>query len=180
VLRGLTALLALAALGVVGLHLMLPRLAATDRTRTLATRFLVSTGARSDFDWLAHQSAGAGWRIGLLRDHAELAHYNRGLVNWTVDDAWHREFVLPPVLDAEVGAEPGNWRRPLWESLYPRVRRESSLTEAAAVVIRHLRERVSVASGAAAGSVAADWQRQATDDGGWERLRSHSPHRRDA
>lgn len=169
-LRGLAGLLALGAVLIFGLHLVLPRLSATERTRAMAGAFLVARGAQGDFEWLAGQPSCAGWSIGRLRDHAELAHYNRGLVNWTVDDAPHRDFVLSPVFGVESVAEAGDWRRPLWESLYPRIRRENAPAGAASVVLRHLRERVTVAPGAPAGSVLADWRRQATDSGGWNRL----------
>lgn len=169
-LRGLAGLVALGAVFILGLHLVLPRLAATERTRAMAGAFLVSRGAQGDFEWLAGQPSCAGWSIGRLRGHAELAHYNRGLVNWTVDDAAHRDFALSPVLGIGDAAEAGDWRRPLWESLYPRIRRESAPAGAASEVLRHLRERVTVAPLASAGSVLADWRRQATDAAGWELL----------
>jgi acetyl esterase/lipase len=165
-LRGLAAVLAL----VVGARLVMPWLPAGPRTVSVAERWLVLRGARSDFAWLAAQPACAGWRIRDLLAHAELAAYNRGLVNWTLDDGTHRDAVLSPVLREGAIAEPGDWRRAMWESLYPRIRKEGSLAGAAVIVQRCLRERVSVVPGGSSGTVAADWRRQVTDAEGWERL----------
>jgi len=70
--------------------------------------------------------------------------YNRELINWHLDDKLYRDYVLSPVITAKPG-EQLNWRRPLWEEFYPRIRHESSPEAAAAIVTRHLRERVTIA-----------------------------------
>ena len=71
---------------------------------------------------------------------------------------------LMPALDGDM-----NWRRPLWESFYPRIRKESSLEAAAEIVVRHLRERVSIqASGKSPDSIDTIWQRQITNENGFE------------
>jgi hypothetical protein len=103
-------------------------------------------------------------------EHTELTHYTRGLVPWKPADQFYREWVLSPVMGTDRPVDLG-WRRPLWESLYPRIRKESSPEAAAEIVVRHLRERVSVTG--AAGQVARPsvaWQRQMTDGAGFERL----------
>ncbi len=41
-------------------------------------------------------------------------------------------------------AEELDWRRPLWEFFYPRIRKENSPEEAAEIVVRNLRERVTI------------------------------------
>src|SRR5208282_5039922 len=90
----------------------------------------------------------------------ELAVYNRELINWQVDDKIYREYVLSPVIEpstlkpsvvrnsATAGdGQPStslNWRRPLWEEFYPRIRHESSLEDAAKIVVKHLHERVTI------------------------------------
>jgi len=62
-----------------------------------------------------------------------------------------------------------DWRRPLWEEFYPRIRHESSPGEAAVIVLRHLHERMSVAALAEAPrSVPEIWRRQVTDAAGFE------------
>lgn len=48
---------------------------------------------------------------------------------------------------ADDPGEAGNrldWRRPLWKELYPRFRHESSPEDAARIVVRNLRGRVTV------------------------------------
>jgi hypothetical protein len=98
----------------------------------------------------------------------ELAHYNRELINWSLDDAVYRQFVLwaeiEPAADGAL-----DWRRPLWENFYPRIRKEQSPEAAAEIVVRFLRERVTIAGVTGLPATAAEiWQRQITDERGFE------------
>jgi hypothetical protein len=64
-----------------------------------------------------------------------------------------------------------DWRRALWEELYPRIRHENSVAEAVPIVVRHLHERVSVVSGPGLPElVPAIWRAQVTDERGFARL----------
>jgi transglutaminase-like putative cysteine protease len=57
----------------------------------------------------------------------------------------------------------------LWEEFYPRIRHESSAEEAARIVVRHLRERVTVVAGPNLPRTVPDiWLRQLTDQTGFE------------
>jgi hypothetical protein len=57
----------------------------------------------------------------------------------------------------------------LWENFYPRIRREQSPEAAAEVVVRFLRERVTIAEGSdLPGAGAEIWQRQITNERGFE------------
>jgi hypothetical protein len=142
----------------------------TGRPKAEARRWLVPPGARADFDWLAAQPLWEGRKLASLLSEVELARYNRGLVNWQVDEARYREAVLSPSITRAVGEDFG-WRGKLWESLYPRVRKDSSLEAAAATVVAHVRERVTTAAEAGGtGSVSAAWQAQLTDAAGFEAL----------
>lgn len=167
---GLAGGLALLALGLTAVHLGTPRLAVNDTTLALARRFLVQPEERKDFDHLAKLSCWQGQRVRTLLEHAHLARYNRRLVNWTVEDAVCREFVLSPVIEG--GADENlRWRGALWESLYPRVRKEQSVEAAAETVVRHLRERVTIAGGNnLPRDIPSSWQRQLTDATGFHRL----------
>ena len=91
---------------------------------TLTRRWLVKPALQSDFDWLAQQAILSGQPIVRLLQHLKLASYNRGLVNWQYDDKTYRDFVLSPIIGGKAD-EQLNWRRPLWESFYPRIRHES-------------------------------------------------------
>jgi hypothetical protein len=109
----------------------------------------------------------------VLLDHVELAVYNRELINWTLSDDLYRGYVLAPVIAGrgERGGEALDWRRPLWEEFYPRIRHESSPAEAARIVARHLHERVTVAVLPEAPHTVPDiWRRQITDTNGFEIL----------
>ena len=70
----------------------------------------------------------------------------------------YQQFVLSPEIDP--AADGGlNWRRPLWENLYPRIRREQGPEAAAEIVVQFLRERVTIAEGSdLPAAVAEIWQ----------------------
>jgi hypothetical protein len=186
-LRWLAGTFAIIALGLTALHLGTPQLAVSERTLSIARKFLVPAGEKNDFEFLAAKPIWSAKRLKTLLQHAHLANYNRSLVNWKLDNQIYREFVLSPEIEPELnGDEPDqipsprpsprlggeremaspastndplnpepstlnhqpstnlNWRRPLWEYFYPRIRKESSLEAAAEIVGRHLRERVTV------------------------------------
>ena len=199
-LRWLAAILAAFALAQTAVHLVPPRLPVGERTLAFARKHLVTPSQRSDFDFLAAQPCWRGQPLKTLLEHVELANYNRELVNWKVEDSVYREFVLSPVIEGPVpggvpvatggetppllaaGTAAPLWRRVLWESFYPRVRREQDLAAAAEIVVRHLRERVTVV-GEDRGRRTEDgrqrtedsgicetWQRQISDERGFEVL----------
>ena len=149
-LRWLAALLATWALVETALHLVPPCLPVSERTLDIARRFLILPKENSDFQFLAAQPIWHGQKLKTLLTHVELACYNRELINWQLDDTIYRDFVLSPVITGDAG-EQLNWRRPLWEEFYPRVRRESSPEDAAKIVVRHLRERVTIIGGLSRG-----------------------------
>jgi dienelactone hydrolase len=167
-LRWLAAVLAMAALGLTALHLVPPRLAVSDFTLSIARQHLVQTKEMRDFEFLAGEPAWRGKPLKTLLEHVELAHYNRELINWKLDEQAYRDFVLSPQIDP--ASDGGlNWRRPLWENFYPRIRREQDPAAAAEIVVRFLRERVTIAQGDNLPSVVAEiWQRQITNERGFE------------
>jgi hypothetical protein len=82
-----------------------------------------------------------------LLEHLDLANYTvNELVNWKVDDSVYREYVLSPVIENSPNPSTElNWRRELWENFYLRVRHENTTSEAAAIVVRFLRQREAIA-----------------------------------
>jgi predicted esterase len=167
-LRCLAAVLAAAAMAQTALHLVPPHLRTTDRTLSIAREHLVQPKELSDFDCLAPNPVWRGKPLKTLLEHVELAHYNRELINWSLDDAVYRQFVLwaeiEPAADGAL-----DWRRPLWENFYPRIRKEQSPEAAAEIVVRFLRERVTIAGVTGLPATAAEiWQRQITDERGFE------------
>ena len=167
-LRWLAATLAAAALAQMALHLVPPRLPIGERTLAVARKHLVSPREKSDFEFLAAKPCWVGKRLKLLLEHVELANYNRELINWKLDEQAYREFVLSPEIDpvADGGL---NWRRPLWENFYPRIRKEQGPEAAAEIIVRFLRERVTIAEGNGLPATVADiWQRQIANERGFE------------
>jgi acetyl esterase/lipase len=151
------------------IHLVLPKLQLSESTLSLARRWLVAPQMLDDFNWLAQKPILKHEQLGVALEHVELASYNRKLVNWSVDDQFYRDFVLSPV----IGAGPKevlNWRRPLWEAFYPRIRHESDPVAVAQTVIRFLCERVSVNKSIGSRGIAEDWAAGVTDHAGFERL----------
>lgn len=187
-LRWVAAILATAAIAQTALHLIPPRLQVSERTLSIARKHLVQPKELRDFDFLSPNPVWHGKRLGTLLTHVELANYNRELINWKLDDQIYRDFVLNPQIDPESDGDL-NWRRELWETLYPRIRKEDSTEAAAEIVVRFLRERVTITErrspsqrqsavppGAgladpefrALVSIADIWLRQVTDERGFE------------
>lgn len=169
-LRWVAAVLALWALTETSVHLLTPHFLAGDRTLAIARKVLVQDKEHADFETLACQPIWKDQKLRVLLDHVELAGYNRQLINWQLDQKIYEKFVLSPVITGEV-EERFNWRRALWEECYPRVRHESSPEDAARIVARHLRERVTVLNlPDLPQAVQEIWARQITDSNGFEIL----------
>jgi dienelactone hydrolase len=168
VLRWVAAALAAWALAVTAIHLVPPHFLVSDRTLSIARKHLVEPKERADFEFLAAQTNWGGQKLKTLLDHVELAGYNRELINWKLDDNSYRDFVLSPVITGQPGGQL-NWRRPLWEEFYPRIRHENSTEDAARIVARHLRERVTIAAMPdPPHDIPTIWLRQITDETGFE------------
>jgi O-Antigen ligase/Transglutaminase-like superfamily len=164
----LAGVLALLAIGQTVLHLGAPRFAVSERSLSIARQFLVPPKQKQDFEFLAAQPIWPAKRLGTLLDHVELANYNRELVNWKLTDDVYRRFVLSPPIDAALDGDM-NWRRPLWESFYPRIRKENSLEAAAEIIVRLLRERVRVVEPSGSPETIVEiWQRGVASERGFE------------
>jgi len=167
-LRWMAAILATWALAETAFHLVPPHCLVSERTLSIARRILVQPRERADFETLACQPIWQGQKLKTLLDHVELAVYNRELINWQLDTTNYENYVLSPVITG-VSGETFDWRRPLWEEFYPRIRHESSPEEAARIVVRHLRERVTIAGiPDPPRDVPTIWLRQLTDQTGFE------------
>jgi len=166
-LRWLAGLLAAWALAETALHLAPPHFAVSPTALSLARRVSVQPKEQADFEYLAAQPIWSGVKLRTLLDHAQLAGYNRQLVNWQVDDPLYRDEILSPVITGRSG-ERLDWRRPLWEEFYPRIRHETALADAARIIVRHLRERVTIAALPGLPHEVPDiWRRQITDPTGF-------------
>jgi dienelactone hydrolase len=167
-LRWFAAVVAAAALAQTALHLVPPRLPISERTLAIARKHLVPPKERSDFEFLAAKPCWSGKRLKTLLEHVELANYNRELINWKLDEQVYQQFVLSPEIDPAADGDL-NWRRPLWENFYPRIRKEQGTEAAAEIVVRFLRERVTIAKGNDLPAVLAGiWERQITNERGFE------------
>ncbi len=161
---------ALVALVETFVHLLLPLLPATTTNVRFASRFIISEECLPYFERLAKEDFSQGQKLKTLLTHAELAHYNSfRLVNWKVDPQIFEGYVLSPRIDGdekEIG-----WRRPLWETLYLRIRKENLPSDAAEIVVRYLRECITVLPGnAEVHGVESIWQQKVTDIRGFHRI----------
>jgi pimeloyl-ACP methyl ester carboxylesterase len=128
------------------LHLVPPRMQVSPRTLELARKYLLAPKWHQDFETLAAMPIWQGQRLQTLLTHVELAHYTvYELINWKVEDALYRDYVLSLVITG--GEHELNWRRELWENFYPRIRHENTTSDAAAIIVRFLRQRVTIAPG---------------------------------
>lgn len=168
--RWLAVILAALAIGVTALHLIPPQLKITPGRLKFAREHLIAPTEPPDFDFLSTNAIWAGKKLKTLLEHVELANYNRNLVNWKLDDELYRQFVLSPEISPEFDGSM-HWRRWLWESFYPRIRKENSPATAAEIIVRHLRERVTIAVDfASPKDIEAIWIGQVTNDRGFEAI----------
>jgi len=168
--RWFAVLLATWALAETAIHLLIPCFPINDQTLAVARRFLIRPNQSADFEFLAAQPAWRGLKLRVLLTQVQLAGYNRKLVNWRLDDKDYQDYVLSPVITGKSGEE-FNWRRSLWEEFYPRIRRENSPEDAARIIVRHLRERITVVSAPdLSRSVPTIWLKQVTDKAGFETI----------
>jgi dienelactone hydrolase len=168
ILRWLTLWIAVCALLETSLHLATPHFTASPDAIGLARRFLIQPRERADFEFLATKPVWGNEKLKTLLEHVELTGYDRPLTGWQLDDPLYQTYVLSPIITGAKG-ESLNWRRTLWEEFYPRIRHEISLESAARIVGRHLRERVTIATPPQpARDVPAIWQRQITDEAGFQ------------
>jgi predicted esterase len=162
--------LGLMALAVTVIQLGLPQFPASKTTLNLTRKWIVQPGQKSDFDWLTQQPLAEGLPIKILLQHLDLADLQRKFFYSELNEEMYRSFVLSPVV--ERNATHGlNWRRPLWENFYPRIRHETNAGAAAQIVVRFLRERVTIVPGIVeSGGVTTTWERELTDASGFEAL----------
>jgi hypothetical protein len=145
-----------------------PWLPVSDGTLAVAQKCLIQRSEAGDFEFLSTNAVWRGVKLKVLLEHVRLAHYNRQLINWKLDDTIYQEFVLSPVITGDAN-EQLDWRRPLWEEFYLRIRHESSPEDAAKVVLKHLHERVTIAAlPNPARDVPDIWRKQTTDEAGFE------------
>ncbi len=184
-LRVAAIILATLAIAQTGIHLITPRLAISDSTLRIARRWLLAPKWNGDFETLAAKPFWQGQRLKTLLTHVELANYCvYELINWKVDKAIYNDFVLSPVIEAGDGSPSRlyetngelNWRRPLWEFFYPRIRKEDSPESAAEIVMRNLRERVTIvtaefdAQARWPTGIETIWRNQITNEKGFQRI----------
>ncbi|HEX5221416.1 MAG TPA: O-antigen ligase family protein [Verrucomicrobiae bacterium] len=170
ILSWLAGVVAVLAIGQTVVHQGVPQLAVSQKTLSIARHWLVPARERADFEFLAAKPIWPGKPLKVLLQHAHLANYNRELVNWKVEDAVYRTFVLPPEIDPAFDGDL-NWRRSLWEYFYPRIRKETSLAAAAETVERQSRERVKIVSMEDAPKTIPEmWQRELASQQGFETI----------
>jgi predicted esterase len=170
-LRYSAVLLATVALGQAAWHLIPPRLAVSDKTLAVARKSLIPPKWLTDFEELASKPYWRGQKLKTLLTHVELSNYCvYELINWKMDTNIYKEFVLSPIIDSEADLEL-NWRRPLWEFYYPRIRKENDTQSAAEIVVRTLRERVTIdPKHEWPIGIESIWRNQITTPEGFERI----------
>ncbi len=169
-IEGMAMVTATAAILVTGIHLGLPRFAVNNQTVPLAETFLVQSRLQGDFEYLVSDPANIGKELGALLDHVELADLQRHQFYPSVSDELYHQYMLSPKIEP-LPLNELNWRRTLWENLYPRVRHESDPAAAARMVALFLRQRIGI-NPAYSYRVGVEtiWTEQMTDEAGFDRL----------
>lgn len=145
-----------------------PFFPANHLTLAIARKCLIPPGERGDLDFLASNPIWTGQKLRILLEHVDLANYNRRLINWKLDDSMYREYVLTPAIQPERDGLT-QWRRPLWEFLYPLIRKQANPEIAAKTILPRLRQRVTISENVP-WTIEEMWRRQTADAGGFEAL----------
>jgi hypothetical protein len=159
--------LALAAVGVTGFQLELRRRPATGENLLDAERWAVRGELRADFGWLRIRAAVPTARVADWLDAVELAALQRRQFSPALAEKLFRECVLEPEVGGAGGVEV---RRALWTHFAPRVRKESEVPAAAAIVARELRTRVTPVNGLPLADLSRAWAGGRANPADWERL----------
>ena len=158
-------LLACSSVSITSAWVILSRLTTDHEHEAFMKNFFIEPYCRDDFDWLTGRFPFTRCAL----DNVRLANYNRTLVGWNVADNIYQEFVLNPQVSTE--KEQFNWRRPLWEYFYPRVRHMTNPVDAAQIVVRSLRARVTIVDNPLNyPGIESIWLRGSTDAVGFERI----------
>jgi hypothetical protein len=104
-----------------------------------------------------------------LLQHASLANYNRQLINWKLDEEIYRDYVLNPLIDPHRDGQLG-WRRKLWEYFYLPIRKENEPQATAQIVVRFLRDRISIVADSPR-TIEEMWKQKKADNVGFEALK---------
>jgi dienelactone hydrolase len=152
------------------IHLAVPQLSVRAPILPIVSKCLVHPRNAKDLQFLLAKASWDRESVRCLIEHVELTAYNRRLTYWTLEDALYQEYVMSPIISG-TPAEDLDWRALLWGALYPHVRNAKTLDSVARSVVRHLRERVTIApSERLSLKVRTMWQRQLSDEKGFERL----------
>jgi len=169
-LKTAATLLGSAALLVTAVHLIPPRMPVSGLTLELAGEFLVAARLQDDFAFVTQQAVWRGKRLGALLDQVELAEHQRKQFYPNLDGSIFQTCVLSPNID-HLPLTELDWRRPLWEYFYPRVRGEHEPLAGAHTIARCLRERVGISSEYPYRvGVETIWTQGMTDAAGFERI----------
>lgn len=169
-LRVVAGVLAAWAAAETAIHLIPPRLEVSERTLQIARWKLLAPKWQEDFSVLERMPIWKGQRLKTLLTHVELAHYCvYELINWKLPPEIYQNYVLSPVIE---GSEREmEWRRPLWEFYYPRIRKENTTESAAIIVARTLRERITIWPGFdRPQGIDTIWKEQITGEKGFEKI----------
>ncbi len=150
----------------------LPHLEVNDWTLTAARDWLVRAQLKEDFDFLADN-----WRrqwdqdqVAALLDNVKLSHLQCGQFYSNLDKSIYQNYILSPEIDVLPLPE-SEWRRTLWEYLYPMVNHLNSPEAAAQIVVRSLRERVGISPAFSADvGVLTIWREGFTNEKGFDRI----------
>jgi hypothetical protein len=147
-----------------------PFLPVSRATLAIARRWLVPPRAVGDWDLLVAETAALpGMKLRVLLQHASLANYNRQIIDWQLDEEIYREYVLTPTIDRQHDGQLA-WRRPLWEFFYPPIRHQNDLQAADEIVMKFLRNRITIVPKGPA-SIQEMWKQQKADAKGFEALK---------
>jgi len=147
-----------------------PNLNASPTAIQVARDWISSPSARAEVAYLSDLNIWKSHSVCTVLEHAELPNFRGPYLYQNLEISIFQDYIVSPVID-DISLDELNWRRLLWENFYPRVRNETTPVSAAQVVVRFLRERVSIHPYYIQNTgIETIWREQVTNAAGWERI----------
>jgi hypothetical protein len=162
-------ILGIAAVSESAILLTTPFFGVNNTSLAISRHYLVPPAAVADLNFLATDVNWSSRKLRPLLLHASLANYNRQIINWKLEDATYRDYVLSPLIDPQRDGQLA-WRRSLWEYFYLPIRKENDPFSAAQIVLKFLRQRISLVEKGPI-TIEAMWQQKEADADGFEALK---------
>jgi dienelactone hydrolase len=167
-LKLVTCVISITALGVTGLNLLVPELNVNEFSLSMAKSFLLRSHAE-DISFLGRHKIADKIKLKMWLQHVQLANLQRHQFYSSLENDLFQQYILSPQIDSQAPA--WNSRKELWEYFQPRIRKQHDPLLGAKIIVDYLLERVGIDSSYGADQdVDTIWIQKMAGEGGFQRI----------